>query len=331
MFTPPLIRLAMRQRRPLKLFAGNGNHNLAQRIARELEVPLGKLLLRRFSDGEIRVECGESVRGCDVFVIQSLYRPIHDHLMELLILLDALRRASAARLTAVIPYLAYARQEKRATPRDPVPAKVVADMLTTAGANRLITMDLHAEAITGFFHVPVDDLSALSMLVRHYITREQRGDAFVVVAPDAGAVRLARALAMRLNAPLAAAYTRSGRADDPAHVRFAGDVEGLKPIIVEDMIVTGRRLQVCIQALLRRGCVPEVRVAATHGVFADGALERVMLPEVVELTVTDTLPQTHGHPRVTVLPTAHLFAEAIRRAYNDRMLDLSLTLLRGSD
>ncbi|MER3473901.1 MAG: hypothetical protein C4335_07680 [Armatimonadota bacterium] len=318
----------MKQRRPLKLFAGNGNPDLAQRIAAELGTPLGQLLLRRFSDGEIRIECDESVRGCDVFVIQSFCSPIHDHLMELLILLDALRRASAARLTAVIPYFAYARQEKRASPRDPVPAKVVADMLTTAGADRVITMDLHDEAIAGFFHIPVDDLSALSMLVRHYVA--QREPQTVVVAPDAGAVRLARALATRLNAPLAAAYTR-GHADSPTHVRFAGDVQGLKPLIVEDMIVTGRRLETCMHALLRRGCLPEIRVAATHGVFAGDALQRVMLPEVVELVVTDTLPQTHKHPRVTVLPTAHLFAEAIRRAYNNRMLDLSLTLARITD
>ncbi|MEJ5251806.1 MAG: ribose-phosphate diphosphokinase [Chthonomonadetes bacterium] len=318
----------MRPRQPLKLFAGNGNPDLAHRIAAELGTPLGKLLLRRFSDGEIRVECDESVRGCDVFVIQSLCPPIHDHLMELLILLDALRRASAARLTAVVPYFAYARQEKRASPRDPVPAKVVADMLTTAGADRVITMDLHAEAIAGFFHIPVDDLSALAMLVRHYAAR--RDPQSVVVAPDAGAVRLARALASRLNVPLAAAYTR-GHADSPTHVRFAGDVEGLKPIIVEDMIVTGRRLEVCMQALLRRGCLPEIRIAATHGVFAEGALERILLPEVVELVVTDTVPQRHQDPRVTVLGTAHLFAEAIRRAYNNRMLDVSLTLVRITD
>ncbi|MGQ9739209.1 MAG: ribose-phosphate diphosphokinase [Armatimonadota bacterium] len=318
----------MRQTRPLKLFAGHGNPDLAQRIATALGMPLGKLVLLRFSDGEIRVECDESVRGCNVFVIQSLCPPIHDHLMELLILLDALRRASAARLTAVIPYFAYARQEKRASPRDPVPANVVADMLTTAGADRVITMDLHDEAIAGFFRIPVDDLSALSMLVRHYVAR--RDPQTVVVAPDAGAVRLARALATRLNVPLAAAYTR-GHIDSPTHVRFAGEVEGLKPIIVEDMIVTGRRLETCMRALLRRGCVPEIRVAATHGVFADDALQRIMLPEVVELVVTDTLPQMQGHPRVTVIPTAHLFAEAIRRAYNNRMLDFSLTLLRAAD
>lgn len=306
---------AMKQRRPLKLFAGNGNLDLARRIANELGAPLGKLLLRLFSDGEIRIECDESVRGCDVFVIQSLCPPIHDHLMELLILLDALRRASAARLTAVIPYFAYARQEKRASLRDPVPAKVVADMLTTAGVDRVITMDLHAEAIAGFFRIPVDDLSALSMLARHYAL--QRHPQTVIVAPDAGAVRLARALASLLNAPLTAAYTR-GHANSPTHVRFAGEVEGLRPIIVEDMIVTGRRLETCMQALLRRGCVPEIRVAATHGVFAGDALQRIMLPEVVEVVVTDTLPQTHGTPYVTVIPIAHLFAEAIRRAYNNR-------------
>ncbi len=321
----------MRKTRPLKLFAGNGNPELAHRIATELGTPLGKLLSRRFSDGEIRVECDESVRGCDVFVIQSICPPIHDHLMELLIVLDALRRASAARLTAVVPYFAYARQEKRSSPRDPVPAKVVADMLVTAGAERVITMDLHDEAIAGFFHIPVDDLSALSMMVRHYVNTGRRGADYVVVAPDAGAVRLARALASRLNTPLAAAYTRGGHTDSPAHVRFAGDVEGLKPIVVEDMIVTGRRLETCMQALLRRGCVPEICVAATHGVFAGDALEHVLVPEVVELVVTDTIPQAHANPRVTVLPTAQLFAEAIRRAYNNRMLDLSLTLLRISD
>lgn len=292
---------------------------MAQRIASELGASLGKLLVRRFSDGEIRIECHESVRGCDVFVIQSLCPPIHDHLMELLILLDALRRASAARLTVVIPYYAYARQEKKTSPRAPVPAKVVADMLTTAGAQRVITMDLHAEAITGFFHIPVDDLSALSLLTRHFFPLS--GEEIVVVAPDAGAVRLARAVAQQLKAPLAVAYARTGRTENPAHIQFAGDVAGLKPLIIEDMIVTGKRVQSCVKALLRRGCQPEVRVAATHGVLAGDAMERVMQPEVAELVVTDTVPQRREHSHVTVISTAHLFAEAIRRVYHDRTLD----------
>jgi ribose-phosphate pyrophosphokinase len=309
----------MRQRRPLKLFAGNGNSGLAHRIAGELGVSLSHLLLRRFSDGEIRVECDESVRGCDVFVIQSLCPPVHDHLMELLIVLDALRRASAARLTAVIPYFAYARQEKRYTPRDPVPAKLVADMLTTAGAHRVIAMDLHAEAIAGFFRIPVDDLSALSLLAHHFTPL--REEDIVVIAPDAGAVRLARAVSQKLAAPLAVAYARSGRTENPTHIRFAGDVQGLKPLIIEDMIVTGKRVESCVKALVRQGCVPEIRVAATHGVLAGDALERVMQPEVVELVVTDTLPQSHQYPHVTVIPTAYLFAEAIRRVYHDRTLD----------
>ena len=316
---PPRLRLSMRQRRPLKLFAGNGNPALAQRIAAELGISLGNLMVRRFSDGEVRVECHETVRGCDVFVIQSLCPPIHDNLMELLILLDALRRASAARLTVVMPYYAYSRQEKKNSPRDPVPAKLVADMLSTAGANRVITMDLHAEAITGFFHIPVDDLSALSLLVHHFV--RLREENLVVVAPDAGAVRLARAVARKLEAPLAVAYARTGRTDNPAHIRFAGDVEGLKPLVIEDMIVTGKRVESCVKALLRQGCIPEVRVAATHGVLAGDASRRVMQPEVVELAITDTIPQQHQHPRVTVISTAHLFAEAIRRIYLDRTLD----------
>jgi ribose-phosphate pyrophosphokinase len=310
------------------LFAGNGNPDLARHIAEELGVPLGGLTVRRFSDGEVRVECHETVRGCDVFVIQSLCPPIHDHLMEVLILLDALRRASAARLTVVVPYYAYARQEKKVSPRDPVPAKVVADMLTTAGAHRVITMDLHAEAITGFFHIPVDDLSALSLLARHFARLQDEN--LVVVAPDAGAVRLARAVAQKVGAPLAVAYARTGRYENPSHIRFAGEVEDLKPCIIEDMIVTGRKVEACVRALVRRGCIPEIRVAATHGVLAGDALQRVMQPEVVELVVTDTLPQVHAHPRVTVVPTAHLFAEAIRRVYHDRTLDaIVLTHVSG--
>jgi ribose-phosphate pyrophosphokinase len=318
----------MRLRRPLKLFAGNGNPQLARRIAEELGVPLGLMTVRRFSDGEVRVECHETVRGCDVFVIQSLCPPIHDHLMELLILLDALRRASAARLTVVVPYYAYARQEKKVSPRGPVPAKVVADLLTTAGAQRVITMDLHAEAITGFFHIPVDDLSALSLLARHFA--RLLDEKMVVVAPDAGAVRLARAVAQKVGIPMAVAYARSGRHENPSHIRFAGDVEGLKPLVIEDMIVTGRRVEACIRALIRHGCIAEIRVAATHGVLAGDALQRVMQPEVVELVVTDTVPQAQLHPRVTVVPTAHLFAEAIRRVYHDRTLDaIVLTHVSG--
>ncbi|MCS6830297.1 MAG: ribose-phosphate diphosphokinase [Armatimonadota bacterium] len=290
----PRFHRFMRQRRPLKLFAGNGNPELARRIASELRVSLGSLMVHRFSDGEVRVECHETVRGCDVFVVQSLCPPVQDNLMELLILLDALRRASAARLTVVVPYYAYARQEKKHTPRDPVPAKVVADMLTTAGAHRVITMDLHAEAITGFFHIPVDDLSAISLLTQHFTRWEVEN--LVIVAPDAGAVRLARAVAQKLGAPLAVAYARAGRTENPTHIRFAGDVQNLKPLIVEDMIVTGKRVESCVKALIRQGCVPEIRVAATHGVLAGNALQRVMQPQVVELAITDTIPSLSSIP-----------------------------------
>lgn len=312
----------MRRRRPLKLFTGNGNPPLAERIAAELGQPLGQITVRRFSDGEVRVECHESVRGCDVFVVQSLSPPVHDHLMELLILIDALRRASAARITAVIPYLAYSRQEKQVAPRTPVPAKLIADLLTCSGVQRIISMDLHDEAITGFFHIPVDDLSALS-LITHYFRMRPR-DGWVVVAPDAGAVRLARAVAQKLSAPIAVAYARTGRLSEPVHIRFAGEVRGLKPLIIEDMIVTGQRVELCVKALLRQQCAPEIRVAATHGVLAGEALQRVMQPEVVELVLTDTLPQQRHSLPVTVLSTARLFAEAIRRVYEDRTLDTIL-------
>jgi len=307
----------------LKLFAGTGNPGLAKAVADYLRLELGDLRISRFSDGETYVKFNESVRGVDAFVIQPTSPPVDSNLVELLILMDALRRASADRITAVIPYYGYARQEKKDAPREPITAKMVADILTAAGANRIVTMDLHAEAIQGFFNIPVDHLTAIST-ISQYIKDKNLAN-MVIVSPDEGRVKKVRQVTSRLNAPLAVGYKFHPDHHVSEVTHLAGDVRDKTPIMIEDMITTGGSVNECVDALLKHGCKPEIYIAATHGVLTGPAFERLARPEIKEIIVTDTipLPEGCGLDKLKVLSVAPLFGEAIRRVHED----LSITSL----
>jgi len=307
----------------LKLFAGTANPQLAKAIADYLHLPLGDLKISRFSDGETYVKFNESVRGVDAFVIQPTSPPVDNNLVQLLILMDALRRASADRITAVISYYGYARQEKKDAPREPITAKMVADILTAAGANRIVTMDLHAEAIQGFFNIPVDHLTAVSV-ISQYIGDKNLAN-MVIVSPDEGRVKKVRQVTGRLNAPLAVGYKYRPGHQVSEVTHLAGDVRDKVPIIVEDMITTGGSVNECVDALLKHGCKPEIYIAATHGVLTGPAFERLARPEIKEVIITDTipLPDNCSLGKLKVLSVASLFGEAIRRVHED----LSITSL----
>jgi ribose-phosphate pyrophosphokinase len=320
---------------PIRVFSGTAHPALARAIVGRLGLASGRLTIRYFSDGEIHVRFEESVRGADVYVIQPTCPPVNDNLVELMICLDALRRASVHRLTAVIPYFGYARQEKKDMPREPITAKLVADLLVKAGANRIMVMDLHADAIQGFFNIPVDHLTAEHVLAKYLATL--RNPDVVVVSPDEGRVKKARRIAASLRAPLAVVY-RSGTgaydalngdiAAPPASLRIAGDVRGREPVIIEDMVTTGQSVLDACDTLLECGCRPAIRVACTHGVLAGGSMARLAArPEIVEVVTTDTVPQAEGEAcaKVTVLSIAEVFSEAIRRANQN----LSISSLFG--
>jgi ribose-phosphate pyrophosphokinase len=308
----------------LKVFAGTSNPELAQAVAEWLHVPLGQLRISRFKDGETYVKFEESVRGTDAYVIQPTSPPVDTNLMELLICLDALRRASAARVTAVIPYYGYARQEKKDQPREPITAKLVADLIAAAGAHRVMCMDLHAEAIQGFFNLPVDHLTAIN-LISHYF-EERQPQNIVVVSPDEGRVKKSRKVVAALGAPLAVGYKHHPKHGMTEVTHLAGDVKGKTPVIIEDMITSGGSIIEAVDALLAHGCNPEIYVACTHGVLAGDAVQRLTSrPEICEIVTTDTVPLSPDkrHPKIKVLSVAPLFGEAIHRANND----LSITSL----
>lgn len=306
----------------LKLFAGTANPDLAQRISDYLNIPLGSLNISRFSDGECYVKFDESVRGVDAFVIQPTCPPVDTNIVELLILVDALKRASARSITAVIPYYGYACQEKKDAPREPITAKLVADILTTAGARRVVTMDLHAGAIQGFFDIPVDHLTAIPTFSNYF---KQKGlENMVFVSPDEGRAKHVRQVSSRVGAPLAVGYKFHPDHHVSSVTHLAGDVKGKTPVIVEDMIRTGGSLVECIDSLLSHGCNPDIYIAATHGVLTGQCFEKLNRPEVKEVIVTDTIPLKASAPeKFKVLSVAPLFAEAIRRVHED----LSITSL----
>jgi ribose-phosphate pyrophosphokinase len=308
----------------IKVFAGTSNPEFCSAVAEWLKAPLGKLRISRFADGETYVKFDESVRGSDAYVIQSTCPPVDTHLMELLICIDALRRASVWRVTAVIPYFGYARQEKKDAPREPITAKLVADIVSTAGASRVMCMDLHADAIQGFFNLPVDHLTAIN-LVSDYFAKKKLKD-IVVVSPDEGRVKKSRKVVTALNAPLAVGYKHHPGMGITEVTHLAGDVKGKTPIIIEDMITSGGSMIEAVDALLEHGCNPEIHIACTHGIFAANAIERLCSrPEIAEIVTTDTvpLPAEKQHPKIKRISVAPLFAEAIYRANND----LSITSL----
>jgi len=297
---------------PLRIFSGTANRPLAEGIAQYLGTELGDLRIERFSDGELYVKFEESVRGADIYIVQPTCPPVDQHVMEIFILLDALRRASAGRITTIIPYYGYARQEKKDRPREPITAKLVADLLKTAGAQRVVTMDLHADAIQGFFDVPVDHLTAISLLANYFKKKDLQN--LVIVSPDEGRVKKARLVTERLGAPLAVGYKYHPLHNVAEVTHIAGDVAGKTPLIIEDMIATGSSINECVNMLLKAGANPEIYVACTHGLFTGNAKRNLERPEIAEIVTTDTVPVSEGRPdNVTTLGVASLFGETIRR------------------
>lgn len=297
----------------IKIFSGNANIKLAKNICSYLKMPLSPALVTRFSNGEIRVKIEENVRGKEVFVIQPTCKPTNDSLMELLIMIDALSRASAKQITAVIPYYGYAKQEKKTAGREPISAKLVANLLTVAGADRIITMDLHAAAIQGFFDIPVDNLYAMPIFLE-YIKKKKLNNDTVIVSPDAGGVALARAFAESLNATLAIIFKRRPEPDVSELIEIVGHIKDKTAIIVDDMISTGGTLATGAKTLINRGA-KKVYAFITHPVLADKSSKLIDSSPIVEVVTTDTIP-IDGNIRpkkIKILSVAPLLGEAIRR------------------
>ena len=311
--------MSERAKDELEIFTGNSNPALAREVAENLGVKLGQAEVGRFPDGEVMVEVRENVRGGDCFVIQSTCSPPNDNLMELLLLMDALRRASAGRITAVIPYFGYSRQDRKVAPRVPISAKLVADLITTAGASRVLTVDLHAGQIQGFFNIPVDNLYAMPVLVQ-YFRRRLADQRITVVSPDAGGVERARAFARRLNADLAIIDKRRQRASEVAEMRLVGEVRDSVALLVDDMIDTAGTITEAAKVISAAGA-SEVMACATHPILSDPACERLDRSIIKELVATNTIPlspkaQAELH-KVKILSVGGLIAEAIRRIHNE--------------
>lgn len=302
--------------RKLKIFSCTSNLPLAQAIADKVEISLGKGEVVRFSDGEVTVRIEESVRGADVFIIQSTSQPANENLMELLVMIDALKRASAKRITAVIPYYGYARQDRKTRPRDPITAKLVANLLTVAGANRILSIDLHAGAIQGFFDIPVDHMTAVPILAEHFAGRDTSD--MVVVSPDMGGVTRARDMAQRLGVPIAIIDKRRPRPNVAEVMNIIGDIKGKRAILVDDIIDTAGTITLGAQALLDRGA-KEVFACCTHPVFSGPAIERLAAAPISELVVCDTIlqPEEKRIPSLKICSVAALLAEAIVRIHED--------------
>lgn len=302
----------------IKIFSANSNLPVAKQIAARLGLPMGNSEVKTFSDGEIAVSINESVRGSDVFVIQSTNSPVNDNLMELLIMIDAFKRASAGRITAVMPYFGYARQDRKAKARDPISAKLVADLITAAGADRLLTMDLHAAQIQGFFDIPVDHLLGVPILAPYFANKfKDDKEDMVVVSPDLGSVTRARNFAARVDAPLAIVDKRRAKANVSEVMNIIGNVEGKRVILVDDMVDTAGTLCNAAKALIDVGKATEVYACASHGVLSGPALERINASPIKELVLLDTIQLTEAQksPKIIQLPVAPVFSEAIERIY----------------
>lgn len=312
------MQLKVQSHKKIKLFTGTANPDLAMEIAQYLGLPLGDAVVGRFRDGEINLKIGETVRGYEVFIIQPTCAPADSNLMELLVMIDTCRRASAKSIAAVIPYYGYARQDRKLMSRDPIVAKLVANLITAAGADRVLTMDLHAGQIQGFFDIPVDNLKALPILSAYFRGKGLVGEEMVVVSPDVGGVTRARELAQRLDAGLAIIDKRRPQPNVAKVMHVIGDVRGRKAILVDDLIDTGGTLVGGAEALLNAGA-EEVYACATHAVFSDPASEHLQASVLKEVVVTNTipLPVYKRAPKVKVLSIAPLFAEAIRRIFEE--------------
>ena len=302
----------------IKIFAGNSNRALAEEIAEKIGLPVGIATVGQFSDGEAAINIGEVVRGSDVFIIQSTCPPVNDNLMELLIMVDALKRASAGRITAVMPYFGYARQDRKAKARDPISAKLVANLITTAGADRVLTMDLHASQLQGFFDIPVDHLLGVPLLAEYFKERFDNTDDVVVVSPDVGSVTRSRKFAERLDVPLAIVDKRRPKANVCEIMNVIGDVRDKRVVLVDDLIDTGGTIINSVKALLEIGA-KEVSACCTHAVLSGPAIERIQNSGMKELVTLNTIPLSDEKKidKITCLSVAGIFAEAIERIYGD--------------
>ena len=305
----------------IAVFTGNANPELAKDICSSLFISPGNCNISSFADGECSVSVYEPVRGKDVFIVQSTCNPVNDSLMELLIMIDAMRRASAGRVTAVIPYFGYARQDRKAKSRDPISAKLVANLITTAGADRVLTMDLHAAQIQGFFDIPVDNLLGSHLFVKHFIKMFGKGNEDVmVVSPDVGSTARARAFAMKLGTNMAIVDKRRERANQSEVMNIIGDVKGKTCILLDDIVDTAGSLCGAAKAIKEIGGAKEVYACATHGVLSGPALDRINSSCIKELLLLDTIPYPSDRPvceKIKYLSTASVFAEAIRRIYEE--------------
>lgn len=299
-----------------KIFAGNSSHGLAEEIASIMGKPLGQSSVNKFSDGEISTSLWETVRGIDCYIVQSTCDPVNDSLMELLIMIDAMKRASAGRINAVVPYYGYARQDRKAKARDPITAKLVADLLAAAGADRVVTMDLHAAQIQGFFNFPVDHLLGMPILVKYF--REMQLDNLVVVSPDIGSVARARNMAHPLDAPIAIVDKRRPRANVSEVMNVIGDIEGKNVILVDDMIDTAGTITGAANALKEMGAL-DVYACATHPVLSGPAMERIQNSAIKQMVLLNTipLPEEKRIEKIKLLSVAPLFAEAMMRIFTN--------------
>lgn len=307
----------------IKLFSGNANKPLAEAIAKELKLELGNIEVGHFSDGETSVHIGETVRGRDVFIIQSTSAPVNENLMELLICIDALRRASAGRITAVMPYFGYARQDRKARPRDPITAKLVADIITSAGADRVLTVDLHAAQIQGFFDIPVDHLEGRAILCPYFksLISEHDESEFVVVSPDVGSVARARKIATKLNCPMAIIDKRRPKANQVEIMNIIGDVKGKTCLLVDDLIDTAGTICQGAEALQKNGA-KHIFACCTHAVLSGPAIDRIEKSPIEKLVILDTIdiPQEKKIDKIEILSVAKLLARAIENIYLDKKM-----------
>ena len=299
-----------------KVFAGNSHLELAEEIASIMGKPLGKATVTKFSDGEVSVNLWETVRGVDCYIVQSTCAPVNDNLMELLIMIDAMKRASAGRINAVIPYYGYARQDRKAKARDPITAKLVADMLVAAGADRVVTMDLHAAQIQGYFNIPVDHMLGMPIITNYF--KEQNNDNLVIVSPDHGSVPRARKMAEPLNCPIAIVDKRRPEPNKSEIMNIIGDIEGKNCILIDDMIDTAGTITNAANAIKDLGAL-SVRAAATHGVLSGPAIERIENSAIEELVLLNTLPvpEEKRIGKMKILSVAPLFAEAMTRIFTN--------------
>ena len=307
--------------RELKVFTGNSNPALSKSICQSLGKEIGKSDAKHFADGECSISVFEPVRGSDVFIVQSTCKPVNDNLMELLVMIDAMKRASAGRITAVIPYFGYARQDRKAKSRDPISAKLVANMITAAGADRVLTMDLHANQIQGFFDIPVDNLMGAHLFANYFISRFGKGNEDVmVVSPDVGSVARVRAFAHKIEMQMAIVDKRREKANVSEVMNIIGNVEGKTVILLDDMIDTAGSLCGAAKALIELGHAKEIYACASHGVLSGPAIERIEQSYIKEVLLLDTIPYPEGAPKcdkIRYLPVGPVFAEAIERIHEE--------------